>query len=188
MPTAETKNPPEKHSADANIDLRGPTRSTQRPKTAADEPRKTMAIEKIQPTSFKFQSPGAVCVSPMSLVSGRLKVENAYACPMHRCTARAAGGTRNRLKPGPATVFSRARNVDDISGPVLFWGLLRGGITLLVRQYALFPAILSPSMFAGRLTHVNWVTLAPRRGIRRIFQCRSFKTVTLDNERIRGNP
>src|ERR1700729_907558 len=57
---------------------------------------------------------------PMSLVSGRLKVENAYACPMHKCTARAAGGTINRLKPGPATVLSRSRNEDDISGPVLF--------------------------------------------------------------------
>src|SRR6266478_433953 len=167
MPTAETKNPPAKHSADANIDLRGPTRSTQRPKTAADEPRKTMAMEKIQPTSFKFQSPGAVCVSPMSLVSGRLKVENAYACPMHRCTARAAGGTRNRLKSGPATVFSRARNVDDIRGPV-FLGLLRGGITLWFRQYAVFAATLSPSAFAGRRRHANWVTLALRAPIDRV--------------------
>ena len=36
-----------------------------------------MAIEKIQPRSFKFQSPGADWVRPISLVSGRLKVENA---------------------------------------------------------------------------------------------------------------
>ena len=43
------------------MDLRGPTRSTQRPNTAADEPRTTMAMEKIQPTSFRFQSPGADC-------------------------------------------------------------------------------------------------------------------------------
>ncbi len=77
MPTAETKNPPAKHSAETNIDLRGPTRSTHLPKRAAEEPRNTIAMEKIQPTSFKFQSPGADCVSPISFVSGRLKVEMA---------------------------------------------------------------------------------------------------------------
>ena len=38
MPIAETMNPPPKHSAATNIDLRGPTRSTQRPNSAADEP------------------------------------------------------------------------------------------------------------------------------------------------------
>src|ERR1700743_492361 len=105
-PTAEIKNPPAKHSAETNMDLRGPTRSNQRPKRAAEEPRNTIAMEKIQPTSFKFQSPGADCVSPMSLVSGRLKVEKAQGRPMQRCPARAAGGTIKRLNPGPATVFS----------------------------------------------------------------------------------
>ncbi len=74
-PTAETKNPPAKHNAAVNMDLRGPTRSTQRPKTADDSPRKTIAMEKIQPTSFRFQSVGADWVRPMSRVSGRLKVE-----------------------------------------------------------------------------------------------------------------
>ena len=39
---------------------------------------------------------------------------------MQRCTAKAAGGTRKRLKPGPATVLSRSKNEDDISGPFLF--------------------------------------------------------------------
>ena len=34
-------------------------------------------MEKIQPTSFRFQSPGADWVMPISLVSGRLKVEKA---------------------------------------------------------------------------------------------------------------
>ncbi len=37
----------------------------------------TMAMEKIQPTCFRSQSSGAEWVSPMSLVSGRLKVEKA---------------------------------------------------------------------------------------------------------------
>src|ERR1700722_3205519 len=57
---------------------------------------------------------------PSSLVSGRLKVENAYACPIERCTARAAGGTKNRLKPGGATVLSRSRNEDVMGSPALF--------------------------------------------------------------------
>src|ERR1700742_1111586 len=109
MYTAEIMNPVAKHRAATNIDLRGPTRSTHRPKSAAEEPRKTIAIENIQPTSFKFQSPGADCVMPSSLVSGKLKVEKAYAWPMHRCTASAAGGTWNRLNPGGATVLSRAK-------------------------------------------------------------------------------
>src|SRR5690348_7690476 len=46
----------------------------------------------------------------MSRVMGRLNTLKAYACPMHRCTQRAAGGTIQRLKPGPATVRSRSRN------------------------------------------------------------------------------
>ncbi len=55
-----------------------------------------IAIEKVQPTSVSFQSPGAEWVMPMSLVSGKLKVENAYAWPIDKCTARAAGGTEKR--------------------------------------------------------------------------------------------
>ena len=70
-------NPPPKHRAAVNIDLRGPTRSTQRPNRAADRPRKAIAIENVQPTSVSFQSPGAEWLKPMSLVSGKLKVENA---------------------------------------------------------------------------------------------------------------
>src|SRR5579871_2613227 len=100
------------------MDLRGPTRSTQRPNTAAAEPKNRIAIENIQPTSFRFQSPPADWVIPISFVRGRLKVENAYAWPMHRCTARAAGGTMKRLNPGPAMVFSRSKN--DIDGPSSF--------------------------------------------------------------------
>ncbi len=56
-----------------------------------------MAIEKVQPTSVNFQSPGAAWLIPINLVNGRLKVEKAYAWPIDRCTARAAGGTRKRL-------------------------------------------------------------------------------------------
>ena len=37
-----------------------------------------MAMEKIHPISFKFQSPGTECVTPKILVRGRLNVENAY--------------------------------------------------------------------------------------------------------------
>ena len=36
-----------------------------------------MAIEKIQPSSVSFQSPGADCVMPISLVIGRLNTLNA---------------------------------------------------------------------------------------------------------------
>ncbi len=79
MPIADTMNPPPKQSAAVNMDLRGPTRSTHRPNSAADRPRTAMAMENTQPTSVSFQSPGAEWVRPMSLVSGRLKVENAYA-------------------------------------------------------------------------------------------------------------
>ena len=57
--------------------LRGPTRSTQRPNTAAAAPRKKIAAEKIQPTSVSFQSAGAACAPPSKRVSGRLNVENA---------------------------------------------------------------------------------------------------------------
>jgi hypothetical protein len=34
--------------------------------------------------------------------SGLLKTLNAYTCPMHRWMHSAAGGTNQRLKPGPA--------------------------------------------------------------------------------------
>ena len=56
---------------------RGPPSSTQRPSTAADTPRKNMAIEKIQPRSVSFQSSGADLVMPISFVIGRLKTLNA---------------------------------------------------------------------------------------------------------------
>jgi len=56
-----------------NIARRGPPSSTQRPSTAAEAPRKKIARLKIQPNSVSFQSSGADCVMPMSLVIGKLK-------------------------------------------------------------------------------------------------------------------
>ena len=72
MPTADTMNPPPKHSAAMNIERRGPTRSTQRPNSAADSPSTAIAMENVQPTSVNLQSDGSECVMPINLVSGRL--------------------------------------------------------------------------------------------------------------------
>ena len=55
------------------IVLRGPTRSTQRPKTAAEAPRKKMARLKIQASCGWVQSLGADCVMPSAFVRGSLK-------------------------------------------------------------------------------------------------------------------
>ena len=71
------KKPPAQHSAAVNIALRGPPSSTQRPNTAADPPRNTMAIENIQPSSVSFQSPARTVVMPSSLVIGRLNTLSA---------------------------------------------------------------------------------------------------------------
>ena len=79
---AATMKPPPKHRAATNIDMRGPTRSTQRPNRAAERPRTAMAMENVHPTSVNFQSPGADWVIPISLVSGKLKVEKAYTWPI----------------------------------------------------------------------------------------------------------
>jgi hypothetical protein len=69
--------PPPKHSADTNMALRGPTRSTQRPNSAAERPKMAMAMENVHPTSLRFQSPGAEWSIPISLLRGRLKTEKA---------------------------------------------------------------------------------------------------------------
>src|SRR5207237_10858413 len=95
-PIADTKQPPAQHKADVNIARRGPPSSTQRPNTAADAPRKKIAILKIQPSSVSFQSSGADWLIPISLVIGRLKTLNAYAWPMQRCKHKAAGGLSHR--------------------------------------------------------------------------------------------
>ena len=74
---AESKKPPAHRQPAVNIALRGPPSSTQRPNTAAEPPRNSIASEKIQPSSVSFQSPGADCVMPMSLVIGRLNTLSA---------------------------------------------------------------------------------------------------------------
>ena len=56
-----------------------------------------MAMLKIQPSVVSFQSAGADSVMPMTRVSGKLKTLKAYAWPIARWMARAAGGTSQRL-------------------------------------------------------------------------------------------
>ncbi len=63
--------------AAASIALRGPARSTHRPKTAAERPRKTIARLKVQPMVLSFQSPGTERVMPSEWESGRLNTLNA---------------------------------------------------------------------------------------------------------------
>ncbi len=72
IPMAERKKPTlQQHAATTPL-LRGPTCSIQRPNTAADSPRNTMARVKIQASSVCFQSPAAGAVTPRTLVSGSL--------------------------------------------------------------------------------------------------------------------
>ena len=63
---------------------RGPTRSSQLPKSAADRPRKTIAVLNTQPMVLTFQSSGAALVRPIAFDSGREKTLKAYAWPMQR--------------------------------------------------------------------------------------------------------
>ncbi len=55
-----------------------------------------MAMLNTQPIVLSFQSSGAECVTPMRCESGRLKTLNAYAWPIDRWIASAAGGTSHR--------------------------------------------------------------------------------------------
>src|SRR5580704_1350115 len=108
---------------------------------------------------------------------------------MQRCTARAAGGTINRLKPGPATVFSRSKT-DDITSPILLYGLLRGEIYVSSQgQYAPFPAILSLFAFAGRRSGLRLGSHSAGALARlHPLSTQILKTVTFGNERMGGNP
>src|ERR1035437_1688426 len=110
-PSAPTMKPPPKQTAEANIASRGPAASSQRPKVNAERPRKTIAVLKIQPIVESFQSAGAGLSIPTSVESGRLKTLKAYAWPMARWIARAAGGTRQRLNPGGAIECWRSGNM-----------------------------------------------------------------------------
>src|SRR5476649_331935 len=108
---------------------------------------------------------------------------------MHKCTARAAGGTMNLLNCGPATVCSRSRNDDDISGPILFLVCCGSRYMSQFLQYAPFAAILSRTPFAVRWgLPAKCVTVPRAPAQRRSLYASKFKTVTLGNEPIRGNP
>jgi hypothetical protein len=102
MPREPIRKPVHQKQAAVNIALRGPTRSTQVPITAAETPSITMAIEKMMPIAVRLVSKCATSAVLYTLV--------AYACPIQRWMARAAGGISHRLYPGFATVCSRSRN------------------------------------------------------------------------------
>src|SRR6476660_9930263 len=106
MPSAETKNPPLQQHAETTPALRGPSRSTHAPKSAAEEPSITKNSVNIQPSVLIFQSSGADWVMPIALLSGSQKTLKPYAMPMHRCIASAAGGTSHRLNVGAAMIRS----------------------------------------------------------------------------------
>src|ERR1700710_2926651 len=101
MPSADTSMPPHQQQAETTPALRGPTRSSQPPHTAAAHPRKTKKSVYIQPRVERRQSqpvanisarklmPGAHVCAPLPLMessfeSGSQKTENPYAMPMHR--------------------------------------------------------------------------------------------------------
>src|SRR5690242_11638314 len=96
MPRAATSNPPPKHTAETNIALRGPTRSSHGPNSAAESPRNTIAMLNTQPIVLNFQSPVADFVTPSECDRGRLNTLKAYAWPIDRWMAKAAGGTSQR--------------------------------------------------------------------------------------------
>src|SRR4051812_31432240 len=90
-PRAEIRNPPPQQKAATTPALRGPSRSSQPPKMAADEPRKTKNMVYIQPSVLIFQSQAVVVscwkklmllgqgtgwVMPMALLSGSQKTLN----------------------------------------------------------------------------------------------------------------
>src|SRR4051795_8882840 len=109
MPREPTRKPVTQKQAEVNIAARGPLRSTQVPNRAADRPSITIAIEKMMPIAVRLDSKWATSAALYTLV--------AYAWPMHRCTASAAGGISQRLKPGRATVRSRARKLGTATKP-----------------------------------------------------------------------
>src|SRR5258705_6864269 len=104
------KNPPlQQHAATAPA-LRGPSRSTHAPNSAADEPSITKNSVNIHPRVLIFQSSGADCVMPMALLSGSQNTLNPYAMPMHKWIASAAGGTVHRLNSFVAMIRSFDRS------------------------------------------------------------------------------
>ena len=117
--------PPAQQNAATTPALRGPACSSQRPNTAADEPRNTKKSVYIQPSVLICQSQvaatiiwkklipaghGTGSVIPMARLSGSQNTLKPYAMPMERWMASAAGGTSHRLKPGFAMIRSRERS------------------------------------------------------------------------------
>src|SRR5437870_4326681 len=98
------KNPPPQQHAATKPALRGPSRSTQAPNSAADDPRNTKNSVYIAPSVRTDQSPGADFVIPMARLSGSQNTLNPYAMPIDKWTASAAGGTSQRLNDGEAIV------------------------------------------------------------------------------------
>src|SRR5580692_591634 len=123
MPMAPSARPPAQHTAATTPALRGPTRSSQPPQSAAETPSTTKNSVNIQPMLATRQSQVVVnsscisdmsgqalgAVSPMARDSGSQNTLNPYAMPIQRWMQSAAGGTSQRLKPAVAIVRSLSR-------------------------------------------------------------------------------
>ncbi len=91
MPIAPRKRPPHQHSAETKPALRGPTRSSQPPQTAAAMPSSTKNSVYIQPRLATFQSQVVVNSSCSSDMSGQAF---GAVSPIARDS-----GSQNTLKP-----------------------------------------------------------------------------------------
>src|ERR1700754_3426755 len=133
MPIAPRNRPPHQHSAATKPALRGPTRSSQPPQTAAAMPSSTKNNVYIQPMLATRQSQVVVnssctsdmsgqdfdVVTPSARDSGRQNTLKQEAIPIQRWMQGAAGGTSQRLKPAVAMVrsLSRIPNPPPVSVP-----------------------------------------------------------------------
>src|SRR5262245_26470370 len=88
---------------------RGPFRSIQLAPAVVAKPKTEIATTKRGASNLGVQSSGVVAVTPTMRVSGSLKTDKAYTCPIHRWTASTAGGISQRLKSGGATACSLAK-------------------------------------------------------------------------------
>src|SRR6476661_1884771 len=124
MPSAPRRKPPPQQSAATKPALRGPTRSSQPPQSAAESPSTTMNSVNVMLSMLTDQSQVDVKSSPIQFVpaghatglsipiafdSGSQNTLKPYAMPIQRCMHSAAGGTSQRLKPAGAIVRSFAR-------------------------------------------------------------------------------
>ncbi len=78
------QNPPPQQHAATTPALRGPSRSSHGPNTAADDPSMTKKSVYIHPSVLMRQSPGADSVMPITRLSGNQKTLKPYAIPMDR--------------------------------------------------------------------------------------------------------